>query len=315
MVPWSRQGTVSTIAWMQNWNPRTGSPYDVRPDDARPPKRRRSLAAIFVWVVLVVGAIGSTSLIGYVAVTNPKLLGLGAEPTRRPTAVLSSPAPGASTRPTPLATPPATTTPGESDPVANFAAIAADPNASMHLESDSTITVDGERVTISMSLDQSGGDFAFDMHIRSRGRSVTVKAIVADGIAYARAPGASWKRAGSIASLHVPANSLGYSQLKANEAVFVRSAQRNGRELYLLRVPSTAALGSAEAELHRMGCDTDGTGMDLWVTADGAPVSGTFDFSCTYTSGAAEKKMTATATYAFSKIGQPIEIKPPSEFR
>jgi hypothetical protein len=200
---------------------------------------------------------------------------------------------------------------GPSDPAARFAAIANDPNMSLRLEADASVRMGVVQMRMSMTLQQAGRDFALDMRIRMNGRTAAVKVTVKDGVAYSRVARGPWTRVGDPALLDVPNTAFGFSQLKVNEAVLVRTERRRGKELHLLRVPSTVATGVDPAEIRRLGCDTDDLSIDVWVRSDGTPVSAEFGYTCE----ARGEKIVLSANYEFSKVGRPVEVKVPPKFR
>jgi hypothetical protein len=264
-----------------------------------------------VAIAVVVAAVAGVGFVGYTAVNNPSIFGAAtSEPSRRPVAAGSpvataAPTTSASARPAPPTASPA------SDPAARFLAFASDPTWSFRMEADATVKVNGEQLSVLMVLNQAGPDFSFEMRIQMRGRSGTVNVIVKDEVAYIREKTGPWRRVGNPAAVDLPVGSLAFSQLKASEAVLVRTETRRGKELHLLRVPSTVAAGVDPTEIARLGCDTSDLGLDLWVRSDGTPVTASFDYECVQPSSTGAETLTSTASYEFSRVGRPIVIDLP----
>ncbi len=276
------------------------------------PKRGRGGARWLIWLLLLV-AVPAFGAFGYAAVSDPTLLDMFApDPTRRPTIVaLQTNRPSATGNASPTTNPTPANPAVATGPAAQFAALAADPSVSLRLQADATVRVGAEQLRMSMAIDQAGDDFTIKMTVRTDGRSATARVIVADGVAYGRAGRQAWRRVGDPDQLDVPDTAFAFSQLKADQAVLVRSETSRGRTLHLLRVPSTVATGFDPADLRRLGCDTDNLALEVWVRDDGTPVSATFDYACE----ARGERMVLSASYAFSKVNGDLAIKAPPKFR
>ena len=265
------------------------------------------LIGIGVFVLLTVGS----NLLKQAAPTPTRPAAAAASPTASPRVTQAPPT--ASPTPTPQ---PATSSPAPlPEPALRFIQLIEDPDLSLHLETNASVQAGAMSIDVSMTLDQSGADMALDMATSISGEESNVQLVVKDGTAYYREDRGTWFATDDLSLIDLPATSLAFSQLRPEGTEYLGVEDKGDETLHRLRVPSVVAAGVDPAALRRFGCDTDNLAMTLWVRDDGTPVTGSFEYSCAVRTAAGPATLTATATYEFSRVGRPINIKPPRRFQ
>jgi len=283
----------------------------------QPRGSRRAETAVWLVGVLFIG--GLVVAAAYVVLSmSPNLLGQAA-PTSTPRALaVATPTPPASTSPshgpsTPSPVPAATSTPLPVPEAARlFAELAEDPEINFRVEMTANARVGPESLAASMTVSQSGSDLAIDMTLQANGRSSRMQVVVKDGTAYLREGRARWIATDDLSALDLPSEPLAFSQLRPEGMEYLGTSRIGRKTLHHLRVPSVAAAGVDVAALEQFGCSTDNMALHVWVRDDGAPVSATFEHTCPDGAVAESATVALSATYKFSKVGRPINIKPPT---
>ena len=280
-------------------------------------KRRGGRARTIIWLIglpLLVGAIG---VAGYM-VSQSKLnwnipgslqnltAGIMGQPSPSPKATLGAPAPlpptSAPTNPAP------STTPGANDPAALFAAFIADPQQSYHVETKATAKQNGQILTITMSVDESGTDFDGRMTVDGGNQHASARFIVKDGTAYAKAGSKGWVATKNLASLNLPSTGIAFGSIERDTIQFLSREVHNGQTLNHIRALTASAAGLSNPA--GTGCQTTDLPWDIWVRDNGQPVSATFDYSCTV----GGSTVTDTASYQFTRVGKQVDIVPPQKY-
>jgi hypothetical protein len=307
---------------MQNPNSPGGLPAD-HDSSAKPLDSDQALSAVWLaglLLAMVLVGIGvfalltlSSNLLGQAAPTPTRPAVAAASPTASPMVTQSPPT---TTPSIPTPTPPPTPSPPTlPEPAFRFVRLIEDPDLSLHLETEASVQAGPASITVSMTLDQSGRDMAIDMTTSMTGEESNLQTVVKDGTAYFREDRGAWFATDDLSLIDLPATSLAFSQLRPQGTEYLGVEDVGDRTLHHLRVPSVVAAGVDPTALQRFGCDTDNLAMDLWVRDDGTPVTGSFEYSCIVRSAGGPANLTASANYDFSKVGRPINIKPPKRFR
>ena len=290
MENWTREDSVAA---MEAWYRRGGG-------------RGRTV----VWLVglpLLVGLI----FVGAYVVSQSKLdWNLPSSLQNLTAGVLGQPSP--SPKPTlgaPARLPPGTvpsTSPGASDPATLFAAFIADAHQSYHVETTATAKQNGQTLTITMSVDESGPDFAGTMSISGGNRNSSDRFVVKNGAAYVKAAGQGWVATSNLAALDLPNGGITFASIESDKIQFLGRESHEGQSLNHLQALTASAAGL----VNPAGCQATDLPWDIWVRDDGQPVSATFDYSCTVAGSTAS----ATASYEFTRVGRPIDIVAPEQY-
>jgi len=302
---------------MPDWSPHLPDPSLSGGQFPYPQRRGRSWLLIAGVAMLVIAlVVGGYEVYDNLTVLFPPV---GPTPvtTPRPTTNAlaqaaatpsASPSAGASQSSGPLVSPTASPAPAETTPATLFAAMAVAPNASFHADVVVTVKAQVEgKMTLTLSVDQSGTDLAGTMGVRYRHRKVTVRMIVKDGTYYAKVNRTAWQ---VVPNSTTPDSGTLLAPGSAQDIHDLGVESRNGRKLDHLQVDFTQAPDVANM-MSEVGCDTSNYLADFWVKADGTPVSAAFDYACVI----GGESMTVHATYEFSKFGQSIVIQVPKKFR
>jgi hypothetical protein len=281
------------------------------------PQRRGPSWLLIAGVVMLVIAIGVG---GYVVYNNRAVLFPPIVPTpvstSRPTndalALATTTPPLPTTAPSPSGAAPASPTaspaPTEAIPATLFAALAVAPNASFHADVVVTVKAQVEgKMTLTLSMDQSGTDLDGTMVLRYRHQKVNVRIIVKDGKYYGKVNRTAWQLeptppTDDFGTLLAPGSAQNVQDLGVEN--------RDGKALHHLQADFTQG-PEMSGMASEAGCDTADSVADFWVRDDGTPVSAQFDYSCAISGD----NMTGHATYEFSEFGQPIVIQVPKKFR
>ena len=279
----------------------------VREPAPRGGTSRLLIVGALVFVVAVAGA-------GYVVVDDwsaifPTTAAPSASPQLANDVASGSPLPsGAAVSSAAATQPPTASVAPADDPAALFAAFIADPNASYHVNTRATAKADGETVTITLSVDESGRNYAGSMTLAAPPKKMSFKLVVKDGMAYAKKGGSGWVATRNLSQLDLPNGGIGFAGVEPDKIDFLGRDAHDGQTLNHLRVLTAPAAGFTS--LGSYGCPSRDLPWDIWVRDDGTPVSAQFDYTCT----AAGNKLTASATYEFSQVGKQIDIVAPAKF-
>jgi hypothetical protein len=202
---------------------------------------------------------------------------------------------------------PAASLSGEVIAQAVVTAFASDPYVT-HLEQvvEATSKVGTATVTVDLTLsgDFSGDDVAVHMAGSSGGDSFELDLVVVGDTSYVRQGGGDWSAAPLSALGSTAGDLIKGARLVDDPAnlAYVGPETVDGRELHHLKAVGTIPYAPA----------TGGTGaydtFDIWVEADGTPVSVTATFAATDPSG---NEASGTIEYTFSEFGGPIEVVAP----
>jgi hypothetical protein len=202
---------------------------------------------------------------------------------------------------------PAASVDGEAMAQAVVTAFNSDPYVT-HLEQvvEATSEVGTETVAVdlTMSGDISGDEVAIHIAGSSGGDSFEQDFVVVGEVAYVRLGGGDWTA--------TPLSTIGSTVVDLTEGArlvddpasldYVGPETVDGRELHHLTAVGTIPYAPA----------TGGTGaydsFDIWVEADGTPVSVTATFAATDPSG---NEASGTIEYTFSEFGGPIQVVAP----
>jgi hypothetical protein len=259
---------------------------------------RRSRGRIFVWLLVIAAALGIVGVTGYGVVVEKLDLNVAGLFGPKPTPFHRAPVGTAAPAPaSPGATVNETEAPGTSDPLRLFATFLDDTQTPYHLDATARVQQDGSTMSLRMSVDQTGTDFALSMTIHAPGRNSTVRAVLKDGKAYAKDGDKPWVAGTNPSALSVPNASLAFAGISRDKLEELGREMHDGRRLYHLRVYNTTAAGLDASRLASAGCPTRDLPWDVWVTDAG------------------DSSISATATYVFSRVGKPIVIQLPAKFR
>jgi hypothetical protein len=159
-------------------------------------------------------------------------------------------------------------------------------------------------VNVTLSGDISGDDVAIHMAGSGGEDAFELDFVVIGEVAYVRQDGGDWTTAPLSAIGSTVSDLIKAARLVDDPAAldYVGPDTVDGRELHHLTAVRTIPYAPA----------TGGTGaydtFDIWVEADGTPVSVSATFSATDPSG---KKASGTIEYTFSEFGGPIEVVAP----
>lgn len=279
------------------------------------PTRRGGIGrTTFVWLIAIVLLVATVCAGAYAFSSSSQLQGLTAGLLSQPTATpLPTPRPVVNATPAPATTaakPPESSTPDPTSPAALFVAFVADPTSSYHLETTATARQGSEKIRIVMSMDQSGKDVAATMKIAATGRHIAVKLVLKDGRAYAKVGSKPWVATSNLSGFNMPSGGFGFGNIRLDKIDDLGRDTRAGQSLQHLRVYTQASSVVDNMTLSQMGCPTSDLPWDVWVRADGTPVSARFDYSC----GKGASTLTASSTYEFTRVGQAIDITAPKDY-
>jgi hypothetical protein len=222
----------------------------------------------------------------------------------------SSPSPAAS------ATPEPTPEPTETDTAAIIAAfleIVGDPNLTMHVVADGTVTVFGggqqQKLTIEMAMDVSGEDGVGDASLDLGPSNLAFDMLLVDGRAYIDNNG-EWTPLPDYEQstpLNPFVNFSGPDDLE-----YVGPEQRDGQQVH--RLTSDLWVGADVSTLEDQGWRNPellGNETEILVGDSGAPVLMAFTGSMSGRFQGTDASIDYDVSYEFSDVGEPVDIPEP----
>jgi hypothetical protein len=287
--------------------------------DAVPPPPKPERAAVGIWllgVAAMLAALGA-GVIAFVAL-NPDLqrqLFPPSSPTPTAPIAVTSPSPATG----PESVPPSTPRPSPSVSQAPLPAVAQafvrlvqDPNLSYHAEVTASLRSDGSDGNVTMSIDQSGPDLAITEVQHTPGTHATSHEVIKDGVAYTRTSGTAWQRS---TGGQLPTAPYAFADLTLEGIQYLGQAPHAGKTLDHILVPTSySRLSPLGVSGTQTDCRFTNGSTEYWLHADGSPISGHVDFSCTATNGGQSVQIDVSMTIQFSKFDKPITIAVPGKF-
>jgi hypothetical protein len=195
--------------------------------------------------------------------------------------------------------------------VAAFVALATDPARSMRIETTTTALVGGTRAEVASTLDHVGATYAGSLLVTDTNTRTPTDVIVLPPDAYARDPTGPWRKGAAPRRPLDPFFGLGAATPIADLGLeTVEGVELRHLRLAMLPIDTTFAADVREVVY-------DSTAFDLWIDDQGHPVTGTFELlgsGLTHEGAEPERRvpLSLRTEYNFSRVGEPIEILPPT---
>ena len=178
-----------------------------------------------------------------------------------------------------------------------------DPVLSYRLETVGTVDDGVNSAMVTVRSDYSGQDAAVEISVRSTlpsVRSSTQRMVFKDGVLYLKDGDDAWtiSPSGFV--------SRPYESLALDRIEYIGWELHDGAWLNHLRISSVTSGYVIQCRL------PDVSATDLWVRDDGVPVLGSSESPCSPVRGI---EGTTSFTYEFWRVGEPIAIEVPAEFR
>jgi hypothetical protein len=187
-----------------------------------------------------------------------------------------------------------------------FVTLVGRSDRTFHVETRTDVTVGDKTVTVTSALDHAAAAYAGTIDITSAIRSKHEDVVTIPPSTYVRETDGPWR------SGDAPGRSLDpFAGLTAATAVADLGVETvEGRSLHHLRIALLPVDTTFGPEVK--GVVYASTVFEVWVDDTGAPVSGTFVLEGAAQVSDVPVHLTIRATFAFSRVGAPIEITAPS---
>jgi hypothetical protein len=269
--------------------------------------RRPALTALAIVSLLAVTGCGGAA-VASVEPTPTPTPGVTPIPTPRPTprpVLTAPPTPPPSATPAPT---PAVLTPEGNAARQGFVRFAGSDRVPFHLVLTSRVVVLSQPVTIRLVLDVSDtGDMAGQLATKAADVTDTADLVIAGGREFVRLAGQDWVE---LSGDPTTANPLGAVPL--DKVAWVGLDTIGGKALHHLQIDDPSVVGASNADQSGLSDLVIETGvMDVWVTADGTPVTAKFRILGSAVARSRPTVVSIVGRYEFSDVGKPVAIEAP----
>lgn len=295
-----------------------GTEFDQVPATMPVAQRRRGIP--LTWTVLIGGVLVLLAIsvsVVFMLVGQRKPTGLAEFRNGTPARVYVRPAAtaAASSSVAPTAMPTAVAQPWRSDPshpATLFIAQMTRPDLTYHLAAGAGITAASEPMHLEYDMDVAGNDYAVTVELTAGGTATVMDMVVKNGTFYGRVDGGEWARADGAP----PAGeSFGEATASSWQGVeYIGPEIRSGKRLHHLRLPVYSWPGPADRAFVVVRAPSVFV-WDVWVDETGRPRTAEISFEMTVRMYNQNVALTFDFDYRFSKVGKPITISVPLEFR
>lgn len=181
-----------------------------------------------------------------------------------------------------------------------------------HVVSDITATItsgnEESELLITSEGDVSGEDFAGTVETDFGLGRIEIEVVIVDGVSYTRVGEGPWQANDEFQQTQ-PLNP--FEQLAPEDLEYVGSAMQGGEELHELRTETWIG-GEIEAQnIPNSDLELDSSVFQIFVTDAGVPVEARLEFVVVGTSAGQRARLAYVVDYAFSDVGEPVEIEAP----